>query len=278
MKITTMAASLAVSGLLLVGCGGGSNTADYNTCKAMVKDDMSKSIAAISSGKLPENLPTAGAEACSRLSKDDITRLMGEVTNELQKNPPPIGNTATAQALQAQEAEQQAQSDLASLRPADSFTSDLNGLTSDVNRTGTDTATVKSDAALGTAAAGTACLNVATVDLDATTVGDDASIVSDDVSTLTGDIATAAQDIAALKNDMAALSASGLPAPPAAAAAVAAAGQAIKRAAAQANGEIDHVNTDVARAYGIARGLATGACSAYRLGHVPAPIRHISGK
>src|SRR5258708_7503132 len=163
-----------------------------------------------------------------------------------------LKNTAgKGQPLQAQGGEQRAQSDLASMRRGDSFTSDRNGLTSDVTRTGTDTATEKSDAALGTAAAGTACLNVATVDLDATTVGDDASIVSDDVSTLTGDIATAAQDIAALKNDMAALSASGLPAPPAAAAAVSAAGQALKRAAAQANGEIDHLNTDLARAYAI---------------------------
>src|SRR5260370_40485801 len=42
MKITTMAASLAVSGPLLVGCAGGSKTAHYNTCKTMGKSDRSK--------------------------------------------------------------------------------------------------------------------------------------------------------------------------------------------------------------------------------------------
>jgi len=85
---------LAVLGLLIGGCGGSSNnggssnTADYKACKAMIKADMAQSLSAVKSGRLPQNLPTAGAASCSHLSKDDLTRLMHEVANELKSSPP----------------------------------------------------------------------------------------------------------------------------------------------------------------------------------------------
>jgi hypothetical protein len=95
--------SLAVLGLLLAGCGGGSSTADYKACKAMIKADMAKSLSSVSSGKLPQNLPTAAAASCSHLSQADMTRLMHKVANELQSSPPtaasgPVGSTQTYRA------------------------------------------------------------------------------------------------------------------------------------------------------------------------------------
>ena len=103
MKLAMATASLAVLGLLLAGCGGGSSTADYKACKAMIKADMAKSLSSVSSGKLPQNLPTAAAASCSHLSQADMTRLMHEVTNELQSSPPtaasgPVGSTQTYRA------------------------------------------------------------------------------------------------------------------------------------------------------------------------------------
>jgi hypothetical protein len=88
MRPAAAAGCVTVFGLLLVGCGGSSNTADYRACKAMIKADMAKSLSSVSSGQLPQNLPTAAAGSCSRLSKDDMARLMHEVTNELKSRPP----------------------------------------------------------------------------------------------------------------------------------------------------------------------------------------------
>ena len=71
MKLAVAAVSLAVLGLLIGGCGGSSNnggssnTADYKACKAMIKADMAQSLSAVKSGRLPQNLPTAGAASCS---------------------------------------------------------------------------------------------------------------------------------------------------------------------------------------------------------------------
>jgi hypothetical protein len=88
MRPVAAAGCVAVLGLLLAGCGGSSNTADYRACKAMIKADMAKSLSAASSGQLPQNLPTAASASCSHLSQDDMSRLMHEVTNELKSSPP----------------------------------------------------------------------------------------------------------------------------------------------------------------------------------------------
>ena len=88
MRPAVAAGCAAVLGMLLAGCGGSSNTADYRACKAIIKADMAKSLSAVSSGQLPQNLPTAAADSCSHLSKEDMTRLMHEVTSELQSRPP----------------------------------------------------------------------------------------------------------------------------------------------------------------------------------------------
>jgi hypothetical protein len=166
----------------------------------------------------------------------------------------------------------QAQSDLAALQHDDSFVGgDLRALSSDAHLTGRDLAATKGDAALGTD-----CYNVSTVKIDATTLKEDASIISIDRSTLTSDIGTVTQDVGAMKNDLANLTASGRPATPGAAAAIAAADKAIGQAAAKANGEIDQVNADVAQAYSIANGMATGSCAADGPGRPPVPIGHIS--
>jgi len=95
---------------------------------------------------------------------------------------------------------------------------------------------------------------------------------------LAGDIGTASQDMATMKNDLANLTAIGLPPTLGAATAIAAAGQAINRAAAEANREIDQVNADVTQAYSVANGMATGSCSGDGPGRGPAPIRHLSTK
>ena len=189
-----------------------------------------------------------------------------------------VGKAATAQnnpqAPPAQantQAQQQAQNDLAALQHDGKFTSDLKRLTSDASQASADLATTRSDAALGTD-----CYNVSTVKIDASNVGGDASIVSLDRDMLAGDIGTASQDIATMKNDLANLNVIGLPPTPGATAAIAAAGQAMKRAAAEANGGIDQVNADVTQAYSLANGMATGSCSGNGPGRGPAPIRHIS--
>jgi hypothetical protein len=97
MKLAAAAASVAVLGLLLAGCGGSSNTADYRACTAMIKADLSKSLSSVRSGQLPQNLPTAAAASCSRLSHADMTRLMREVTSELKSSPPTaVRSPATA--------------------------------------------------------------------------------------------------------------------------------------------------------------------------------------
>jgi uncharacterized RDD family membrane protein YckC len=191
-----------------------------------------------------------------------------------------VGKAASAQdnqqAPQAQantQAEQQAQSDLATLQHDGQFTSDLSSLTSDAHQVDADLAATTSDAALGPG-----CDTASITKIDASTIKIDASTFSLDLDTLTGDIGTATQDIATMKNDMANLTTSGLRETPGAAAAIAAAGQAIKQAAAEANGEIDHVNADVTRAYSVANSIAAGSCSRNGPGHPPAPIRHISGK
>jgi len=183
------------------------------------------------------------------------------------------GNPQPPQAQARTQAEQQAQSDLAALRRDDNFASDLRTLSSDAQPAGPDLATTKSDAALGND-----CYNVSTIKLDASNVGADASIVSLDRDSLTADIGTATQDIAIMTNDLANLSTSGLPATPGAPAAIAAAGQAIRQAAAEANGEIDQVNAAVTQAYSVANGMAVGSCSRDGPGHPPAPIRHIASK
>jgi len=189
-----------------------------------------------------------------------------------------LGRAVTAQnnpqappAQTSTQAEQQAQNDLATLQHDAKFTRDLKGLTSDASQAGADLAATRSDAALGTD-----CYNVSTVKIDASTVGTDVSIVSLDRDTLAGDIGTVSQDMAAMKNDLANLTAIGLPPTPGAATAIAAAGQAIDRAAAKANGGIDQVNADVTQAYSLANGMATGSCSGDGPGRGPAPIRHIN--
>jgi hypothetical protein len=63
----------------------------------MIKADTAKSLSAVSSGQLPQNLPTAAGASCSHLSKDDMARLMHEVANELKSSPPTAaGGPATA--------------------------------------------------------------------------------------------------------------------------------------------------------------------------------------
>jgi len=96
MRPAAAAGYVAVLGLLLVGCGGSSNTADYRACKAMIKADMAKPLSAARSGQLPQNLPTTAGDSCSRLSKEDMTRLMHEVSDELKSGPPTVASPATA--------------------------------------------------------------------------------------------------------------------------------------------------------------------------------------
>jgi uncharacterized RDD family membrane protein YckC len=202
----------------------------------------------------------------------EVTRACDEVVGSFHagKASAAQGNPQPPQAQARTQAEQQAQSDLAALRHDDNFASDLRTLSSDAQPAGPDLATTKSDAALGND-----CYNVSTIKLDASNVGADATIVSLDRDSLTADIGTATQDIATVTNDLANLSTSGLPGAPAA---IAAAGQAIRQAAAKANGEIDQVNADVTRAYSVANGMAAGSCSRDGPGHPPAPIRHIASK
>jgi uncharacterized RDD family membrane protein YckC len=183
------------------------------------------------------------------------------------------GNPQPPQAQPSSQAEQQAHSDLATLRHDDNFARDLRTLSSDAHQAGPDLATTKSDAALGTD-----CYNVSTVKIDASNVAADATIVRLDLQSLTIDIDSATQDIATMKDDLANLSTSGLSATPGAQAAIAAAGKAIRQAAAKANGEIDPVNADVTQAYSVANGIATGSCSGDGPGHPPAPIRHIASR
>jgi hypothetical protein len=179
----------------------------------------------------------------------------------------------THQAQPGTLAQQQAQSDLATLRHGDNFASDLRTLSSDAQQANPGLATTKSDAALGND-----CYNVSTVKLDASNVDGDASIVSLDLDSLTADIGTATQDIATMKNDLANLSTSGLPATPGAPAAIAAAGQAVIQATREANSEIDQVNADVTQAYSTANRMATGSCPSDRPGRAPVPISHIPSK
>ncbi|HXB49178.1 MAG TPA: hypothetical protein VNW50_15560, partial [Streptosporangiaceae bacterium] len=205
----------------------------------------------------------------------EVTRACDQVVGSfhVSKTSAAQGNPQPPQAQARTQAEQQAQSDLAALRRDDNFASDLRTLSSDAQPAGPDLATTKSDAALGND-----CYNVSTIKLDASNVGADASIVSLDRDSLTADIGTATQDIAIMTNDLANLSTSGLPATPGAPAAIAAAGQAIRQAAAEANGEIDQVNAAVTQAYSVANGMAVGSCSRDGPGHPPAPIRHIASK
>jgi hypothetical protein len=205
----------------------------------------------------------------------EVTRACDQVAGSFHagKASAAQGNPQPPQAQARTQAEQQAQSDLAALRNDDTFASDLRTLSSDLQPAGPDLATTKSDAALGSD-----CYNVSTVKLDASNVGADATIVSLDRDSLAADIGTATQDIATMTNDLANLSTSGLPATPGAPAAIAAAGQAIRQAAAKANGEIDQVNADVTQAYSVADGMAAGSCSRDGPGHPPAPIRHIASK
>lgn len=90
MKLTAAAASVAVLGLLLAGCGGSgsSNTADYRACKAGIKAELTKS-ASSGAGATgpPQTMSAAGAAACDRLSHADMTRLMHEVNSELNSRP-----------------------------------------------------------------------------------------------------------------------------------------------------------------------------------------------
>ena len=205
----------------------------------------------------------------------EVTRACDQVVGSFHvgKASAAQGNPQPPQAQASTQAQQQAQSDLATLRHDDNFASDLRTLSSDAQQAGPDLGATKSDAALGND-----CYNVSTVKGDASTVGIDASIVSLDLDSLTADIGTATQDIATLKNDLANLRTSGLPATPGARAAIAAASQAIRQAAAKPNGEIDQVNADVTQAYSVANGMATGSCSRDGPGHPPAPIRHIASK
>jgi hypothetical protein len=83
MKLTAAAASVAVLGLLLAGCGGSSNTADYRACKAGIKAELSKSLSSVP----PQNMPIAPPASCSGLSQADITRLSHEVQSELNSRP-----------------------------------------------------------------------------------------------------------------------------------------------------------------------------------------------
>ena len=205
----------------------------------------------------------------------EVTRACDQVVGSFHvgKASAAQGNPQPPQAQASSQAEQQARSDLATLRHDDNFASDLRTLSSDAHQAGPDLATTKSDAALGTD-----CYNVSTVKIDASNVAADATIVSLDLQSLTIHIGAATQDIATMKNDLANLSTSGLPATPGAAAAIAAAGKAIRQAAAKANGEIDQVNADVTQAYSVANGMAAGSCSRDGPGHPPAPIRPIASR
>jgi hypothetical protein len=91
MKLAAAAASAAVLGLLLAGCGGSSNTADDRACKAMIKAELSKSLSsgAGATGP-PQTMAAAGAASCGRLSHADMTRLMHEVYSELNNRPSPV--------------------------------------------------------------------------------------------------------------------------------------------------------------------------------------------
>ena len=205
----------------------------------------------------------------------EVTRACDQVVGSFHvgKASAAQGNPQPAQAQASTQAEQQAQSDLATLRLDANFASDLRTLSSDAQQAGPDLAATKGDAALGND-----CYNVSTVKIDASNLGVDSSIVSLDLQSLTADIGAATQDIATMKNDLANLSASGLPATPGAPAAIAAAGKAVRQAAAKANGEIDQVNADVTQAYSVSNGMAVGSCSRDGAGHPPAPILHMASK
>ncbi len=205
----------------------------------------------------------------------EVTRACDQVVGSFHVNNASAaqGNPQPPQGQARTQAEQHAQSDLAALRHDANFASDLRTLRSDAQPADPDLATTKSGAALGSD-----CYNVSTIKLDASNVGADASIVSLDRDSLTADIGTATQDITTMTNDLANLSTSGLPATSGVPAAIAAAGQAIRQAAAEANGEIDQVNADVTQAYSVANGMAAGSCSRDGPGHPPAPIRHIASK
>jgi hypothetical protein len=178
---------------------------------------------------------------------------------------------ANLMAARAQ-AEQAAQSDLATLQSDASFGNDLNTLLSDGQQASSDLATVKSDASHGP---GSYCDNVYTVSDDAYTVDDDLYSLSSDLTTLTDGIATVRQDIRTVNSDLANLSASGLPAPLGAASGIATAQRMITEAIATANGYIDQANADDTTAYAIANGLATGSCAGQGPGSTSALIKHI---
>ena len=93
----------------------------------------------------------AAATAVSR--SDSAFGAPCSVRNIRRGHPPCDGHPDNPQAPQAQassQAQQQAQSDLATLQHDDNFASDLRPLSSDAHQAGTDLAFAKSDAALGT--------------------------------------------------------------------------------------------------------------------------------
>ena len=111
------------------------------------------------------------------------------VRNIRRGHPPYDGHPDNPQAPQAQassQAQQQAQSDLATLQHDDNFASDLRPLSSDAHQAGTDLAFAKA-----TQLSEPTATTVLTVKIDATTVKEDATIVSLDLESLTGDIGTA---------------------------------------------------------------------------------------
>ena len=190
---------------------------------------------------------------------------------------------AAAQAQQRQQANTQAEdtasNDLAALEQAGSFTGDLRQLASDVTGTNNDLAAEQQAAQAGVnGPGGPACYNLENnVDYDAVNnVEYDATenLGYDLSQHLVPDIATARSDIATLDNAEARLAADGLPATAGAAAALAAARRAVAEAVKAANGYITQVNNDVATAYSLANGMATGGCTGP--GATPAPIGPVS--
>jgi hypothetical protein len=92
----------------------------------------------------------------------EVTRACDQVVGSFHvgKASAAQGNPQPPPAQASTQAEQQAQSDLATLRHDDSFASDLRTLSSDAQQAGPDLAATKSDAALGND-----CYNVSTVKL-----------------------------------------------------------------------------------------------------------------
>jgi len=208
---------------------------------------------------------TLGTDTFTPATQDQFNQAVVALQNQAASdNSGAVQASASAsQASASAAAEQQAQTDLATVQGIN-FTSDLSSLANDVTQTNTDLGTVKSGAANGQ---GASCSNADTVESDFDTVTSDTDTVTSDLGELANDISTARGEISALQGDVSV---------PGASAAITSAQGAISSAVSTANGDIGQVDGDVSAASQVLGSLAPGSCSNIGVPYSPSPIPTIS--